>query len=153
MNDNDIATKCLHDLEMLTAEFFQSHWDKTSAAPLPTWKSVWKWTGSVPYHDKAGVYALFDSDMRVVYIGVGTSTGNRYPEHGISRRLIAHVIEANPDYKKTPEEPQYIAKSKWKKFKIEHLGAVGFPREFAYLALALEAFLIEKLAPIANRRK
>jgi hypothetical protein len=150
VNCHDSPSPKFHDLEALTADFFHKHWDKTKAQ-APTWKNGWDWNSSVPNHSKSGVYALFDSKSTVIYIGVGISTGRKYSEHGISRRLLAHVIKRNSD--KTGN--QFVVKSKWEteNEKVVDIGSVGFEREDDYLALALEAFLIKKLAPDKNRRK
>jgi hypothetical protein len=61
------------------------------------------------------------------------------------------VIKKNSDKTGT----KYVVKPKWEKDKekVVDIGSVGFEREDDYLALALEAFLIKKLAPPQNLRK
>jgi hypothetical protein len=152
MKGSDLPLRHWDQLVKWTADFFHKHWDKTKAR-APTWKNGWDWKTSVPNHSKSGVYALFDSESNVIYIGVGISTGRKYSEHGINRRLFAHVIKRNAE--KTGN--QFVVKSKWEteneNEKIVDIGSVGFEREDDYLALALEAFLIKKLEPPKNRRK
>ncbi len=140
--------RTLKSLEEATAKFFDMHWDKSSTvSPMP-WISGWPWKGSVPYHDMAGVYALINGEGEVVYIGLGASIGNNtYPEHGISRRLLSHVLRANKNLGNGHYKPQ----AKWAE--VVDIGAVGFPAEYVYLAPALEDFLIRLFKPIRNRSK
>ena len=136
------------ELQKYTKEFFERHWFINSNIEPPTWKIGWPWHGSVPYHDKGGVYALFSEEGEVLYIGLGTSSGGGpYDEHGISRRLIAHVIQTN----KEKGRGHYVPQEKWKD--VKDIGAVGFPGEYSYLAAALEDFLIRKLTPSRNSVK
>lgn len=132
------------ELEEYTAEFFQKHWVSDAGKP-PSWKIGWPWHGSVPYHDKGGVYALFSESGEVLYIGLGTSKGGGlYNEHGISRRLLSHVIQKDSD----KGRGHYMPKKKWND--VKDIGAVGFPSEYSYLAAALEDFLIRKMSPPRN---
>jgi len=136
------------DILTHTDAFFEMHWPKNSAVSMPSWKTNWSWSGSVPYHDKGGVYALIDGDGEVVYIGLGASRGGGlYKDHGISRRLLAHVIKTCKEKGRGHYEPR----QKWAE--VWDIGAVGFPREFAYLAPALEDYLIWKVAPSRNSAK
>ncbi|MBD9415899.1 GIY-YIG nuclease family protein [Pseudomonas sp. PDM16] len=138
----------IQDLIRLSAEFFQRHWDHASGQSEPEWKHGWSWKGSLPHYEKGGVYALFDTGGEVVYIGLGASKGGgRYIDRGISRRLINHVVMRDPSKGKD----HYMPKPNW--LEVNSIGAIGFPRESAYLALALEAFLIGELNPPRNRQK
>lgn len=138
----------LKEIEQATLEFFAMHWDKDSnIEPLP-WKSNYAWKGSVPYHDMAGVYALINGDGEVVYIGLGASIGNSsYPEHGISRRLVSHVLRTDSTIGKGHYKPH----SKWQE--VKDIGAVGFPSQYAYLAPSLEDYLIRRFKPLRNNTK
>ncbi|WP_114767057.1 hypothetical protein [Vibrio rhodolitus] len=127
----------------LTNSFFDCHWSVNE--PIPKWQGEWDWKSSVPYHDKGGVYALFDSSGQVIYVGVGISKGCAvYKEHGISRRLLAHVITTD----KSKGRGYYKPKAKWSE--AHQLAAVGFPEKYSYLALALEDYLIRELKPRRN---
>lgn len=102
--------------------------------------------GSVP--QQGGVYALFDGDKNIVYIGLGISRGGGiYKECGISKRLLAHVITRDHDKGGGSYKPQ----EKWGE--VVDIGAIGFPGEYAYLAAALEDYLIGDLNPPRNRVK
>tara|TARA_R110002126_G_scaffold161549_13_gene309411 strand:+ start:473 stop:910 length:438 start_codon:yes stop_codon:yes gene_type:complete len=134
------------DLVQLTGQFFERHWDKAENVELPVWKNNWGWQSSVPYHNKGGVYALIDKDEAVIYVGLGVSRGNQlYKEHGISRRLLSHVIATD----KSKGRGYYTPKQKWTE--VIDIAAIGFPKEFCYLAPALEHFLIERISPVRNR--
>ena len=133
-------------LKQSTDEFFQRHW---SSASLPCQRPDWKvWEnflyGSVPNHDLGGCYVLFSGD-ELLYVGLGASRGGGpYPNHGISRRLTKHVIESDPQRggdRSRLREP-------WNN--VNAIFTIGFPNECAYLAAALEAFLIRELNPPSN---
>lgn len=135
-------------LKEITEEFFRRHWDSSSSHPAPTWKNEWPWEGSVPYHNKGGVYALFDANGNVVYVGLGASRGGGiYKEHGISRRLLAHVIASDP----SKGAGHYVPRKAWNE--VADIGAIGFQKEYVYLAPALEDYLISELNPPRNRIK
>ncbi|WP_144439642.1 hypothetical protein [Halomonas chromatireducens] len=131
-----------------TDEFFRRHWTSCIAHPTPEWKADWDWKGSVPHHDKRGVYALFDEAGKVIYVGLGASVGGGdRTGYGISRRLLAHVITTD----KTRGRGHYVPQGKWSE--VSSLAAIGFPNEYSYLAPALEDYLIERLAPPRNSSK
>ena len=131
-----------------TNRFFDLHWPAALDYPRPEWRSDWNWQGSVPHHDKRGVYCLFDDAGHILYIGLGASVGRGEREgFGISRRLLAHVITTD----KTKGRGHYVPKQSW--VDVSSLAAIGFPNEYSYLALALEDYLIDKLSPPRNRSK
>lgn len=102
----------------------------------------------MPYHNKGGVYALFDANGNIVYVGLGASRGGGiYMEHGISRRLLAHVIASD----RSRGAGYYVPRKAWSE--VADIGAIGFPKEYAYLAPALEDYLIGKLNPPRNSVK
>ncbi|WP_276783774.1 hypothetical protein [Thalassolituus oleivorans] len=134
----------INELTRATELFFSKHWEHSSKKSTPYWKWKWDWASSVPYHNKGGVYALLDENNRISYIGLGASIGGgKYKEHGISRRLLSHVIKKDPSKKGA-----YVPKSKWSN--IKDIGAIGFDYEDSYLAASLEAFLIRELKPLMN---
>ena len=138
----------INDLVQHSNIFFEKHWDKSSSLQPLEWKCKWSWAGSVPYHERAGVYALFDAADNVVYVGLGASRGGGpYKEHGISRRLLAHVIA--PDRSKG--RGFYKPKDNWAE--VTDIGTIGFPTKYSYLAPALEDYLIGILTPPRNRMK
>lgn len=144
--DRNMAT--INDLIQHSNVFFEKHWDSSSSLQPLEWKCDWQWAGSVPYHDMAGIYALFDSAGDLVYVGLGASRGGGlYNEHGISRRLLAHVIA--PD--RSRGRGFYKPKDNW--VEVADIGAVGFPAKYSYLAPALEDYLIGKLNPTRNSMK
>lgn len=132
----------INELIVKTEEFFHKHWNDEKN--YPAWKNRWDWSSSVPYHNKAGVYALFDESGRLLYIGLGASVRSvKYQEHGVSRRLLSHVIKKDPTKKRT-----YAPRKKWAS--VSGIGAIGFDYSDSYLAAALEVFLIRQLKPPMN---
>ncbi|MDD5360301.1 MAG: hypothetical protein PHI79_05920 [Sulfurovaceae bacterium] len=128
-----------------TESFFEKHWCKN--VEIPQWIGDWKWEGSVPNHDKVGVYALINENGEVVYIGVGASRGGgQYKNHGLSYRLLNHVITTD----KGKRRGCYIAKERWKD--VKEIYTIGFPVD-SYMSLALEDYLIAKLQPTRNINK
>ena len=100
----------LSELLFHTEEFFKRHWWCPDETTSPIWKYNYTWDGAVPYHDLGGVYALINEHQEIVYIGLGSSRGGRkYKEHGISRRLLKHVIKRNP----AEDGKRYVTKPKW----------------------------------------
>lgn len=135
----------IDQLILKTNEFFARHWFSDSEFEMPEWKYNWPWAGSVPYHNRGGVYSLFNEFGEVIYIGLGISIGGgAYKEHGISRRLLSHVITTD----KEKGSGNYVPQKKWKS--VADIGAIGFPCEISYLAASLENFLIRELKPERN---
>lgn len=136
------------DLLSATDEFFSLHWLQSSIlGNAPQWK-IWEnfLCGSVPNFDLGGCYALFSGD-ELIYVGLGASRGGGiYPNHGISRRLMAHVICADR------ERGREWAKLREPWMDVTSLYSIGFPHDQAYLPAALEGFLIRKLSPPRNSR-
>lgn len=132
----------INNLIESTHDFFQRHWNLDKRPPK--WKNKWDWSSSVPYHNKGGVYALFDGNGYLVYIGLGASIGSgRYKEHGVSRRLLSHVIKKAPN-----KTGSYIPRKKWGS--VCDIGAIGFDYDESYLAASLEIYLIRQLKPPMN---
>lgn len=135
-------------LEQTTNQFFLRHWSNEN---LPYQRPDWmEWKdflyGSVPNYDLGGCYVLF-SGNDLIYVGLGASRGSGlYVDHGISRRLMAHVIASDR-----------LRGKEWSKLRepwsnVTALFTIGFPNEYAYLAAALESFLIRELSPPKNSR-
>jgi hypothetical protein len=138
----------LADLYESANLFFSRHW-KTDILelPTPTWVGPYRFEGPVPEGRKGGCYALFRGS-NLVYVGVGSSKGSRiYPEHGITRRLMSHVMRADS----TKGKGRYAPLPRWSY--VTEIHVIGFPSEQACLAYALEDFLIGKLNPVDNRTK
>lgn len=133
-------------LKQETEDFFARHWNESVLeAPAPNWREIpSSFSGSVPYYDKGGCYALAEGDI-IVYVGIGASKGyDPYIEHGISRRLLFHVI-------KPIGNDHYVPKDRWKN--ITTILTIGFEKQLKYVAPALEDYLIWKLSPRENRSK
>ena len=134
-------------LETETKKFFELHWG--SQLPLPTWDFSWNWCSAVPNYKLGGAYALFSGES-LVYVGLGASVGGGiYKDRGISRRLLAHVLQIAPAGSSTSYEPQKY----WKDAAVDSIATIGFPPELTYLACALEDYLIGMLNPPENNVK
>lgn len=132
------------DLISKTNEFFRKHWNIDQ--PPPTWSVAWEWVGSIPNYNLGGVYALFRKD-EFIYLGLGASRGNaRYPDSGLSRRLMSHVYRSAPK----GSLQNLILRERWVKAGLTSISTIGLPSEFNYLASALEDFLIGELNPLLN---
>jgi hypothetical protein len=135
-------------LEEATNTFFRKHWSVSEVSfQFPEWKAWREFLyGSVPNYDVGGCYALF-AESELLYVGLGASQGGGlYPNHGISRRLMAHVIASDRQ-----------RGTSWSKLRdswnnVTAIYTIGFPNEVAYLAAALESFLIRELNPPRNSR-
>lgn len=135
-----------NDLEKATIKFFELHWPALYGT-APGWKP---WTdflyGSVPSFDRGGCYALFRGN-ELWYVGLGISRGSGlYAHHGLSKRLMSHVYRSHP----TKRDRWLALKPNWEG--VTGLYTIGFEHEHAYLAAALEQFLIRTLAPRRNVR-
>ena len=131
----------------LSKSFFEKHWGIPE--DHPEWDFSWEWIGPVPYHKFGGLYALLN-DETVLYIGLGNSRGaGIYQEHGISRRLLAHVLDTAPE----DHNKSYLPKDRWHNLGVTKVATLGFPNSVNYLAPALEDFLIGELNPIENSVK
>ena len=138
--------KSVEDLEAATRRFFALHWSISDLGNPPGWD---RWEsflyGSVPNYAQGGCYALFEPSG-LVYVGLGASRGGgRYAQHGISRRLMSHVLRidrAQSDYH-SALLPKWAA--------VTSLFTLGLGRA-PYLAASLETFLIRELDPPMNGR-
>jgi hypothetical protein len=140
-----MATKA--ELEAETSDFFDRHWQGTKE--IPQWDFSWEWCNAVPNYKLGGVYALFSGE-NLLYIGLGASRGGGiYKSHGLSRRLLAHVLKIAPEGSTT----SYIPQEYWENCSVGLVATIGFPDEFSYLACALEDYLIGRLNPPENSVK
>lgn len=136
MVDN-LSAPTFVDLQESTCRFFDRHWHAPTLGSVPpTWACWSEFKGSVPNHQYSGCYALFEGHT-LTYVGLGASRGGGlYPEHGISRRLMAHVIRSDR------ERGDGWAKLRPGWERVTTIYTIGFPSEVAYIAPALESFLI-----------
>ncbi len=137
----------LKRLREATRVFFDLHWDaaKMGGEP-PEWQGpalVQK--GPVPNYDKQGCYAFVSEDGIVTYVGLGVSRGDGiYRARGISARLNTYSRYVDGDYQ--PVDPHLKAAS-------GRVCTIGFEIKDAYLACALEAYLIRELKPVFNANR
>lgn len=130
-----------------TCKFFSLHWNVQELGVAPVWV---RWDpflfGSVPNHERGGCYALFSGE-NLVYVGLGVSRGGgRYPESGISRRLMSHVYCSDPG--KGPRWSRL--RDQWSH--VTEIRTIGFEAATVYLAPALENYLIRVSIGLSNGR-
>ncbi len=130
-----------HELTSKTDEFFDLHWPH--GENRPAWcGNLWTGIGPVPSYDSQGCYALVEEDA-IKYIGVAVGRGSsKHRNFGLSYRIVSYLqkVDGNAEFKFKPG--------------LEYTGlyTIGFPEKYAYLALALEQYLISQLAPVKNKR-
>lgn len=126
----------IENLIKLTKEFFRMHWDSDYIQQeSPEWSDRYTFIGSLPNYDKQGVYS-FAKDNLITYIGVGTSSGSgRYAGHGLGKRFQAYTNVQNDAH--TPTDSRLV--------EAGSMFTIGFRPEQAYLANALELYLIGRL--------
>lgn len=138
----------LDKLKSETHSFFYLHWPKANGE-RPIWNHDYNFIGAVPNGDHGGCYALLTEDGEVSYVGSGVSRGRGlYVNHGLGSRLNSHVLSRVKAAPASIADRKYSFQSKWEK--CSRLSTLGFPHEYSYLAVALEAYLIRQLKPPHN---
>ncbi len=125
------------NLIKLTNEFFLMHWNSDIIkSKYPSWSETYRFNGSLPNYDKQGVYA-FVKDETVTYIGVGASSNGtgRYAGHGLGKRFQAYSKVEGGEH--VPTDPRLLDAGA--------MITIGFDPAQAYLAYALEMFLVGKI--------
>ncbi len=118
------------------------HWAENSKRP--EWSPEWIFEGELPNHNRQGCYALFSED-EIIYIGVGIGKGSgQYKNNGIGYRTKRYWCLNKDENRST----RYAPTSDWEA--VGYIRTIGFEPEDAYLAAALEIYLIERLDPPRN---
>ena len=132
----------VESLKLLTTEFFSRHWNELIIGlPFPVWSERYEFIGSLPNYDKQGVYAFVTQEGEVTYVGVGTSRGSgRYRGHGLGARFQAYSQVVNDAHSPTDSRLK----------EADGIITIGFSIDFAYIANALELFLLSRLRPRYN---
>lgn len=129
-------------MNAITEDFLNRHWKKSNHKPV--WSDEWIFDGKLPNHDKQGCYALF-SKGEVVYIGIGIGRGTEsYENNGIGYRTKRYW-QLN---KENSVSRRYSPRAEWSN--VDSIRTIGFEPQDAYLAAALEIFLIQRLNPLRN---
>lgn len=133
------------NLKNITCEFFEKHWNEEEIfCKAPDWSDLYAFEGSLPNYDKQGVYVFVKNGL-VTYIGVGASSNGtgKYAGHGLGKRFQAYTRVEND--KHTPKDQRLVDAGA--------MLTIGFPPKLAYLAYALEMFLIGKLKTTHNMNR
>lgn len=132
----------MNALNRLTKEFMDAHWPNDRSSPI--WTGPWNFDGELPNHDKQGCYALLHVSQ-IVYVGLGIGRGTeKYLNNGLGYRTKRYwKLNENKG-----AANRYVPRNEWKE--ITSIWTIGFDPEFAYLAAALEVFLIQRLNPPRN---
>jgi hypothetical protein len=133
-------------LEHATREFFRLHWTLTESPPKWSQES-WCGIGPIPSHDRPGCYALLQGDS-VLYIGSAVGRGSaRYKDFGLSLR-VGRYLSRDRDVRRDDGLPVYAFR-----YDYTALHTIGFPRDMAYLVIALEYFLIGRFPELINKKR
>jgi hypothetical protein len=132
-------------------EFFRRHWS-TSETEVPSWNSPWDFVGTLPGHNKQGIYLLLGEHDEVLYIGVGASLGGgKYTGHGLGSRMNQYFTMAEGQRGVPLKNRQYAPKKKWADRGVSQVVTLGFHQDYAYLAYGLEAFLLREIETPYNK--
>lgn len=137
----------VENLKVLTTEFFSLHWNEAKISELlPEWSDRWTFTGNLPNYNKQGVYSFVSSDDMVTYVGVASARGGGpYKGHGLGARIGNAYVRVVSEGLFRPIDAR-----------LEDAGGlvtIGFEPEQAYLANALELFLIGRLDTQHNNNR
>lgn len=135
----------IEELIECSNQFFSLHWNAEAiGSNPPQWSERYTFEGSLPNHEKQGVYAFVTKENEVTYIGVGTSKGNdRYRGHGLGKRFQAYTKMLNDAH--TPTDERLV--------EAGGMVTIGFNIEQAYLANALELYLLGRLKTKYNSNR
>ncbi len=139
------------EMKKLTEEFFFQHW---AGNDPPDWSEPWEMIGPTPNHQLQGCYAIATPSNRVVYVGVAVSRGaGMYRGFGLSNRINAHTRRLPKKSGDPPHIFRYRFIERWQEWGADRIYTIGFERKVAYLAVALEVFLINGLVGLANSQR
>ncbi|WP_147270469.1 hypothetical protein [Halomonas sp. DQ26W] len=132
-------------------EFFRRHWP-LSEAEVPSWNSPWNLVGTLPGHNKQGIYLLLGGHDEVLYIGVGASLGSgKYTGYGLGARTNQYFRMAEGQRGVPVKNRRYAPKKKWADRGVSQVVTLGFHQDYAYLAYGLEAFLLREIETPYNK--
>lgn len=151
MTENQgIAT--LTELDASSERFFELHWNAEHGGACPSWNLPWFFLGTLHGNSSQGVYALLDKNCTVLYIGVGASYGRAlYAGHGLGSRISAYR-RVSPGQAGVPiKERKYEPTALWAQRGLTSIATLELPAKCAYLAYALEAWLLHHCPTPHNR--
>ncbi|TLF45104.1 hypothetical protein FEI13_18380 [Halomonas urmiana] len=138
-------------IKAVSDEFFRRHWPSTEAE-VPNWNSPWNLVGTLPGHNKQGIYLLLGEHDQVLYIGVGASLGGgKYTGYGLGARTNQYFRMAEGQRSVAVKNRQYTPKKKWADRGVSQAITLGFHQDYAYLAYGLEAFLLREVETPYNK--
>lgn len=141
----------IDSVKQLTTTFFEKHWNITDA-PTPDWNEPWNFIGGLPGGDTQGVYLLMNDDHEVIYIGVGASiVGRAYTGHGIGSRVNNYIRMADGQRSVPLDRRKYEPKGEWAERDLSNIVTLGFSQDYAYMAYALEAYLLREFETPYNK--
>jgi|TARA_R110002072_G_C7942579_1_gene532622 hypothetical protein len=146
-----VPTITLEDIKAVSDEFFRRHWP-SSTVEMPRWNDPWDLVGTLPGHNKQGVYLLLGEHDEVLYIGVGASLGGgKYTGYGLGSRTGQYFRMAQGQRGIPVKDRQYVPKKKWAERGVSQVITLGFHQDYAYLAYGLEAFLLREIETPYNK--
>ena len=106
-------------------DLFPSQPTTSSYTPQLTWADPWH------FGDRAGVYLIYSASFDLIYVGTASRLSSRLSQHFYGRDGC--VFHENFG----PQPPRFVIN-------------IAVPVNMRFEALALEAYLIEKLKPVGN---
>lgn len=141
----------LDNIKAVSDEFFRRHWP-SSEDEVPRWNSPWGFVGTLPGHNKQGVYLLLGKHDEVLYIGVGASLGgSKYTGYGLGSRTRQYFRMEGGQRGVPVKDRQYVPKKKWADRSVSKVVTLSFHQDYAYLAYGLEAFLLRERETVYNK--
>tara|TARA_R110000772_G_scaffold95317_11_gene193601 strand:- start:8595 stop:9062 length:468 start_codon:yes stop_codon:yes gene_type:complete len=146
-----VAKVTFDDIKASSDEFFRRHWS-SSEVEVPSWNMPWGLVGTLPGHNKQGIYLLLGAHDEVLYIGVGASLGGgKYTGYGLGVRTNQYFRMAEGQRGVPVKNRQYAPKKKWADRGVSQVVTLGFNQDYAYLAYGLEAFLLREIETPYNK--
>jgi len=146
----------IKDLKIEVSNFYGQH-KGLFTAPNPQVEHWNNLCNSVPGFNHCGCYALCDGigddNDKVVYIGlgIGNTLSKLYPFHGLSARLMSHVVEVDKVTNCS------VIRAEWQNNNCGNVNQIYtipiYNNQYFYLAASMEVYLICKLCPPCNKKQ
>lgn len=134
------------------ADFFDKHWNVASPE-RPQWNAIWEFIGGLPGGNSQGVYLLLNKNDEVLYVGSAVAkVGGIYKNHGLGVRTQKYHCLSEGQRSVANDARKYEPKNEWAERGLAKIVTISFTPEYAYMACALEAYLIREAQTPHNIR-
>ncbi len=131
MTDMKALTEAVHEYEQTCRNP-----DLPAFEISPVYDTQTNWDTGYPFGDRAGCYAFFDANKKLVYIGKASLS------HILGRRIDSYFLRSG-------SSPSAVLKHQWES-PPRYIVSIAVSKP--YEAPSLEEFLIDKLQPSENLR-